>query len=696
MAEMTLTSPLQYLKGVGPHRAKVLARHHLVQVCDLLFYFPRAYLDRTRIVRISSIKPDQSVTIVGRVKAHGKLYGRKRSMYEVILEDDSGAITLTWFRGVKYFERMFQKGQKYAATGIVSYFNGYQILHPELERLEEDSDEMIHAGRIVPVYPQTAELNRVGLNSRGIRKLTTLVLDNLSETITDPVPATEKTKLGLPSLHEAVVQMHYPSSQSNIESSRRRLAFDELLKFQFLVFSRRGLKETVVKKHHYRLPGEKMTAFENRLPFSLTAAQQKVTGEIISDMQLPPPMARLLQGDVGCGKTVVAILSALYVAENNLQTAFMAPTEILAEQHYRTWGEALSRLGVTSALLTSSLRGSQKKKVARQCTEGEVQVLFGTHALIYDYVSFSDLGLVIIDEQHRFGVEQRSRLCAKGDSPDLLVLTATPIPRTLALTFYGDLDISTIDSLPPGRKKTRTVWRMQDTRDKVYQYVREEAGRGGQVYIIYPVIEKSEQLPLESVEEAYRKLSKDVFSGLHVGMVHGRLKAAERDDVLARFRDRELDILLSTTVIEVGIDNPGATLMVIEHAERFGLAQLHQLRGRIGRGSREATLVALAHPPLSDIARRRLTMFVSTSDGFEIAEADMQLRGPGEMFGVRQSGLPEFRTARLAVDRDLIEAGQRLLQTMSAGPDRLDNEQSKLYSYLQESATHRKTLLGGG
>jgi ATP-dependent DNA helicase RecG len=696
VAEIRLNTPLQYVKGVGPRKAEVLARHGLNEVRDILYYFPRAYLDRTNIVPIARVKLDQSVTIVGRVKAHGALYGRRRRFYEVILEDDSGAITLHWFQGIRYWERLFKKGQKYAATGVVGYFNGYQIVHPDLERLEEDSDQMIHAGRIIPVYPQTAALNKVGLNSRGIRRLTSSILDNLSERIEDHLPKRENRELGLPSLHEAIVGIHYPGSRDEIESSRRRLAFEELLKFQFLVFCRKDQKEKVVKKHRYRPPGEGMTSFKTQLPFQLTDSQKKVIREIFSDLQCEHPMARLLQGDVGCGKTVVAVLAALYVAENDLQTAFMAPTEILAEQHYRIWSDALSQVGVTSALLTSSLKAAEKKEVARRCVEGEIQILFGTHALIYDYVSFSKLGLVVIDEQHRFGVHQRGKLYAKGDNPDLLVLTATPIPRTLALTLYGDLDISTIDTLPPGRKKTKTVWRMHGARDQVYQFVKEDIERGGQVYIVYPVIEKSDQLNLESVEEAYRELSERVFEKLRVGVVHGRVKQKEREAILEQFRGGQLDILLSTTVIEVGIDNPNATVMIIEHAERFGLSQLHQLRGRIGRGRKEATLVALAHPPISDMARRRLGMFTTTTDGFRIAEADLELRGPGEMFGVRQSGLPEFRTAKLSADRDLIEAGRRLLEVLFAEDKRLDREYLNLYTYLNKSASPKETLLGGG
>ena len=696
MAELKLSTSVMYIKGVGPARAEVLERHGLKEVRDLLFYFPRAYLDRTNIVPIGQLKVDQIVTIIGLVKACGALYGRRRKMYEVILEDDTGAITLRWFHALRYWEGTFKKGQRYAATGKVAYYSGYEMIHPELERLEEDSDQMIHAGRIIPVYPQTAELSRVGLNSRSIRRLTSFIFDNLTEKIDDPLPKSENKKLGLPLLHEAIRGIHYPDSRDEIESCRRRLAFDELLSFQFLVQQSRSQKEKVTKAHRYEAPSDKLKAFKELLPFQLTDSQKKVIREIFADLQSDHPMARLLQGDVGCGKTVVAILAALYVAENGLQCAFMAPTEILAEQHYRIWGKALAEVGVTSCLLTSSLKPTEKKQIARRCAEGEIQILLGTHALIYDYVSFKNLGLVIIDEQHRFGVQQRGKLHAKGDNPDLLVLTATPIPRTLALTLYGDLDISTIDTLPPGRKVTRSAWRTHEARDKVYEFVKDEIKKGGQAYIVYPIIEKSEMVELESVEDAYRELTEGAFRGYRLGTVHGRMKAKEQNTVLEQFRSGQLDILVSTTVVEVGLDNPKATVMLIEHAERFGLAQLHQLRGRIGRSDKQATLVAIAHPPISDLARQRLETFANTTDGFKIAEVDLELRGPGEMFGVRQSGLPEFRSANLVADRDLIEAGRRLIEYLFANCDKLDREYASLNAYLSESVSKRMVHLGGG
>ncbi|MBU8934404.1 MAG: ATP-dependent DNA helicase RecG [candidate division Zixibacteria bacterium] len=695
MASLNLNSPLQYVKGVGPRKAEILANYDLHTVSDMLRYFPRQYLDRSTVVPIADLKVDQPVTIVGQVKAHGVLHG-KHKRYEVILGDSTGAVSLLWFRGVRYWERLFKKNQWFAATGTVSYFQGFQILHPDLERLEDESDQMIHAGRIIPVYPQTAELSKVGLSSKGIRRITSFIFENLTEHIADLLPRAETDRLKLPSLQEAIHHIHYPENRDQIETCRRRLAFDELLEFQFLIVSSRRQKEVAIKKQRYTSPGINLKKFIAALLFELTAGQKAATKEIAADLGRARPMTRMLQGDVGCGKTVVAIIAALHAAENNLQTAFMAPTEILSEQHFRGWQRPLEEAGFTSALLTSSMKKTEKDKIGAACGRGEIDILFGTHALIYDYVSFERLGLVIIDEQHRFGVKQRGKLHAKGDNPDLLVMTATPIPRTLALTLYGDLDITTIPDLPPGRKPVRTVWRMPDAATKVYQFVHDEIARGGQAYFIYPLVEKSEHLQLTSVEDAYAELTANQLSGLRVGMVHGRVKAKERDEILRQFNSGDLDILMATTVVEVGLDNPNATLMVIQHGERFGLAQLHQLRGRIGRGKKQATLIALAHPPISEMARRRLDYFSQTTDGFKIAEADLELRGPGELYGLKQSGLPELRAARLTSDRDLLEAARGLLERLFSDDNSLDSSYQNLYTYLKESAVVKASNLGGG
>lgn len=693
--ELKLQSPLQYVKGVGPRRASALAFQGMETVADLLMYFPRQYLDRTNIVPIGSLQVDREVTIVGEVKAHGMLYGGKRR-YEVILGDETGHVSLLWFAGVRYFERLFKKGQRFAATGRVGYFQGLQIVHPDLERLDEHADQMVHAGRIIPVYPQTAAMNKVGLSSKGLRTITTYICDNLSDRFTEHLPQKVRDELGLMGLHTAVLKTHYPDSREQVETCRRRLAFDELLQLQYFVLENKGRKEATKKTHTYDPPGKRLTEFRQQLPFEMTADQKKTVREIFDDLTRERPMSRLLHGDVGCGKTVVAVTAALYAADNDLQVAFMAPTEILAEQHHRNWGPMLEKVGVRSALLTGSLTAPQRKKIAESCVAGEIDVLFGTHALIYDYVEFQKLGLVIIDEQHRFGVEQRGKLYAKGTDPDLLVMTATPIPRTLALTLYGDLDISTIKSLPPGRRPVRTVWRTESVRSKVFSFVREEVARGGQVYIIYPLIEKSDQVELKNVEDAFAELSAGALRGLRIAMVHGRVKSGERDEILKRYRAGKIDVLMATTVIEVGIDNPNASLLIIEHADRFGLAQLHQLRGRVGRGDRQATVVALTGDWVNDVAKLRLEYFTQHTDGFEIAEADLQLRGPGEIFGVRQSGLPELRTANLWKDQDLMERARDLVALMTGASGSVDSEFKGLYSYLRKAADRRRLQLGGG
>ena len=695
VTDLKLKSPLQYIKGVGPKRAEILAENGFKTVSDILHYYPRMYIDRSSITPIGKIKPNDTVTIIGEVKAHGLLYGKKRR-YEVILQDDNGSVALIFFQGVKFWEKTFKKGQIFAASGTVSYFMGHQMVHPELERLEDESDKLIHAGRIIPVYPQTTELKKAGLNSRSIRRITSFIFDNLTDIIPEYLPHSEIVKHNLLELNQAVKSIHFPEKTEDIENSRRRLAYNELLVFQNLVFQNKLKKETEKKKHTYREPQDKLKEFKKQLPFELTSGQKEAVREIIHDLKRTTPMARILQGDVGCGKTVVAVIAAIYASENNLQTAFMVPTEILAEQHHRNWKETLNELGITSVLLTSGTKSAEKEEIAKQIASGQASIVIGTHALIYDYVEFSKLGLVIIDEQHRFGVEQRNKLYSKGENPDLLVMTATPIPRTLTLTLYGDLDISTIKSLPPGRKPIRTVWRSSDVSEKVFSYVRDEVKKGGQVYIVYPLIEKTEQSDLVSVEEAYKELKNGQFHDLKIAMLHGRIKPDKKDNILKDFRDMKIDILMATTVIEVGLDNPNATIMVIEHAERFGLAQLHQLRGRIGRGEKQATLIALVHPPLSEIGQKRLEFFTGTNDGFEIAEADLILRGPGEIFGVRQSGAPELKVTRLGVDQDLIQGSRDFLEALYEAGSLGNKSNQRVIKYLNDKVTYLYTSYSGG
>ncbi|MCP4570159.1 MAG: ATP-dependent DNA helicase RecG [FCB group bacterium] len=653
MPNLEFTTDIQYLKGVGPRRGEVLIAHGIDTVGRLLYYFPRKYIDRSQLAPIASLQENDYKTVVGKVLGKGLLKGG-RTRLEVIIGDESGHLSLMWFAGYRFFEKQFKKGDEIAVTGTVTYFNGYQMLHPEFEFIGDDADDQIHTGRIVPIYPMTAELNKVGLTSRSMRKLikTALVAmeGRLSEYLPEEIIDAEK----LSQLPEAVYNIHYPADADSAERARRRLAFDELLFVQFLLQQRKLKYKTQEKPHVCHRPGKMFTDVLDQLPFKLTEGQQKSLSQIIDDMTSKQPMNRLLQGDVGSGKTVVAILAAVLTAENGGQAAMMVPTEILAEQHYANWREPLEKAGLITGLLIGSIKGKERKEILTRLESGEINIIFGTHAVISKTVLFADLRLVVIDEQHRFGVMQRSRLAAKGEFPDRLVMTATPIPRTLALTLYGDLDISTIPDMPPGRKPVKTVWRFSSTLGDIYKFVDEEVGKGNQAFIIFPLVEKSEKMDLQAAEDGYQELTEKILPHRKIGLVHGRIKADQRDKVIRTFHDGKLDILVATTVIEVGIDIPRAGILLIQHAERFGLSQLHQMRGRVGRGERQGLAVAVAYHPVSEIGRRRLEYFASTTDGFKIAEADLELRGPGEFFGTRQHGLPEFRLANPITDQEIL------------------------------------------
>lgn len=687
---MNLNSEVQYLKGVGPRRAAILAGVGIKCLRDLLYYLPRRYIDRSMIVPIGSLKANMTATVIGKVMGSGILMGRRKRL-EVVLGDDTGYISLIWFAGYKYLEKMFKKGDILSVTGQVTYFQQRQIVHPEVERIEDEAAELIHTGRIVPVYPSTAALKKAGITGRALRQLVSRTLDAIGR-VPDYLPEKFRKSSGLPPLDESLRLVHYPEKMEDAENSRRRLAFDELLDLQYLILKSRKEKNLVSKSHEYTMPGEKVRSFYKALPFKLTEDQNKSVERIFADMRSERPMHRLLQGDVGCGKTVVALLASVYAAENNLQTAFMAPTELLAEQHYQNWAKPLESIGLKCSLIIGAMSAAERREVNEMAASGESRIVFGTHAVISETVQFQNLGLVIIDEQHRFGVMQRGKLIGKGRHPDTLVMTATPIPRTLALTLYGDLDITSIKTMPPGRKKTKTVWRSASTRPDVYKYLKTRLADKEQIFFIYPLVEKSEKLDLQAAEDEYKRLKSEVFTEFKVGLVHGRMKGEQREKNIAAFRNRKLDILVSTTVIEVGIDIPSANIMVIEHAERFGLSQLHQLRGRVGRGGKQGTVIALASAPISDLARKRLEMFVSSGDGFEIAEADLELRGPGEFFGTRQHGLPELTIANLARDTELLTMAREIVIELLTENKPLEHDDHLLLEYLQSKLAGRKIL----
>lgn len=658
------TVPVQYAKGVGPKRAALLARLGVTTVEDALWYVPWRYEDRSNLVPISQLVPGAVATVCGTVSRSWLSQSPRRGMtiLTVIVVDATGELRCVYFNQ-PYLTKIFQPGRRVMVSGRVSAGQqGWPELHmeaPQYEVVEED-DDPLHVGRIVPVYHETK-----GLTSRQMRSVIKSLLDQYGESLTDVVPERVLIRQRLLPMRVALREVHFPSAPADLEAlnrgetpAHRRLAFEELFLLQLGLASRRQALNEQTKTVRVDPTTPLVGRLRALLPFRLTPAQERVLAEIQQDMAAPRPMNRLLQGDVGCGKTVIALLAMAAACGSGGQAALMVPTEILAEQHYFTMRRVLEQVGLTVVLLTGS--GSPKKRavVQRLVASGEAQVVIGTHALIQKAVRFARLGLVVIDEQHKFGVLQRQALVEKGYRPDVLVLTATPIPRTLAMTVYGDLDISVIDTLPPGRKPVQTLLFDEAERGRAYELVQREVRAGRQAYIVYPLVEESEKIDLQAAIEAAERLQRTLFRDVRVGLLHGRMKNVDREHIMAAFKAGEVRVLVSTTVIEVGVDVPNATVIVIEHAERFGLAQLHQLRGRVGRGMDQSYCLLVASWAKGEedtAARRRLEVMVRSNDGFAIAEEDLRLRGPGEFFGARQWGMPEFRVAQLIRDQALLE-----------------------------------------
>ena len=652
-----LEDSVQYLKGIGPEKAKALSSVGIRTIEDLLYYIPRRYLDRSAILPINRLKVGTSVTVIGRVEAFGVKRGRK-PQFQVILKDQSGFVRLIWFSKLKWIKDLFEENDLVVASGSVTFYRGLQIVHPEFEIVsssnrEESDEELIHTGRIIPLYPSTAELKNLRLDSRGLRRVLKPLLDKLPTLVSETLPQRVISDSSLLSLPEALRNIHFPEDLQMTNRARSRLAFDELfyLELMLALRKRRMHKEEGIA---FQKPGNLVRSALKTFPFRLTPAQKKVLREIASDMMSQDNMHRLLQGDVGSGKTIVALVAMLMAVESGYQATLMAPTEILAEQHHITIHGMLESLGIKTALLTSSVTGSERETVLEDIAAGKAKIIMGTHALIQKKVDFFRLGLVVIDEQHRFGVMQRAKLKQKGISPDVLVMTATPIPRSLALTLYGDLDVSVIDSLPPGRKKIRTSLHGGNSKSGVYGFLEKELQKGHQAYVVYPLVEESQKADLKAATQSYELLKEEIFPQRRLALLHGRIKSRERESIMQTFRDGGFDVLVCTTVIEVGVDVPNSTVMVIEHAERFGLSQLHQLRGRIGRGEDQSFCLLVSNPPLSEEAQKRLRAMSATTDGFKISEIDLQLRGPGEFFGTRQHGLPELKIADIVTDARLL------------------------------------------
>ncbi len=696
-----LQSSLQYLKGVGPRRAADLERVGLHTVEDLLYRFPIRYEDRGTFHTIASLRPGVSASVLGEVVASGVRPTRRPRfrIFELLVRDRTGSMRAIWFNQ-PFLNDIFHARQRVILFGKLELSShGLQMQNPQYEILVDDEgkaanlsgareqsgasgealaerrepggvqaappinkeDDLLHTGRIVPIYEKTGTVT-----TKMQRVLVHNALAQLPEVLPDPLPASLRERRHLTDRRTAIVEAHFPPEHTPLDQlngfrspAQQRLIFEEFFLFQCGLVLRKRMSNAERKPRSVVITDDIRESARRVLPFKLTGDQKKVIGEIVEDMKRPHPMNRLLQGDVGSGKTIVALMAALVAMENGFQAAFMAPTEILAEQHYINIRRLLERARFRLALLTGATAAKKRKEIQAELAGGSIQMVVGTHALVEDPVAFRELGLAIIDEQHRFGVMQRAALRAKGMHPDILVMTATPIPRTLALTTYGDLDVSVMREMPPGRKAIKTIAKPESRRDEIYRFVEAQLSAGRQAYVIYPLVEESTKIDLRAATEMADHLQQDIFPAYRVALLHGRLKQDEKDRVMHAFARGDFHVLVSTTVVEVGVDVPNASVMLVEHAERFGLSQLHQLRGRVGRGLHQSYCVLLYQSPLNEQGRERLKALTDTTDGFEIAERDLALRGPGDFFGTRQSGMPTLRVGDLLRDHALMEEARR-------------------------------------
>jgi ATP-dependent DNA helicase RecG len=662
---MDLHAPVQFVRGVGPRRAEGLAKAGVRTAEDLLLYLPLRYEDRRASVRVGDLRPGMRATVSGEVVAAGIRRGRRMTLFEARIDDGSGPpLKVLWFNQ-PFLRDVLTRGRRVSLFGLVerdAYGSRRLVMRsPQYETLDPGDEGGVHTGRIVPVYEKLGSLT-----AKPLRRVIGQLAAEVPADLEDPLPADLRSRLGVVARGEALRGVHLPGPDDDVERLNRfrapahvRLILEELFLFQLGLARRRQGIRAARKGTPFAITGSTREAVKRILPFPLTGAQRRVLREIADDVRSPHPMNRLVQGDVGSGKTMVALIAMVVALDNGLQAAFMAPTEILAEQHFLTFRRLLRRCPYRVELLTSAVKGKERKEALARIGEGQAQIVVGTHALIQEAVRFSRLGLAVVDEQHRFGVLQREELREKGYDVDVLVMTATPIPRTLALTAYGDLDVSVVDEKPPGRTPIRTVLRPASERREVVSLLRREVGEGRQAYVVYPLVAESEKLEdVRAATEAAEEW-RLALPGVEVGLLHGKMRSADKEEVMARFTAGGIQVLVATTVIEVGVDVAAATVMVVEHAERFGLAQLHQLRGRVGRGTHPSTCVLLAHGRLSEVARARLDVMVRTTDGFQIAERDLEIRGPGDFLGTRQSGMPTFRVAHLLRDRDLLERARK-------------------------------------
>ncbi|WP_321289908.1 ATP-dependent DNA helicase RecG [uncultured Sunxiuqinia sp.] len=679
-----LDQDIKFLPGVGPKRAELLKKELNINTFrDLLYYFPYKYIDRTKFHSIAEVRSNQAyIQVKGKIRSFELQGERHKQRLTAVFADETGVMDLVWFQGIKYIRENLLPGKTYVVFGKPSVFNGrVNIIHPEVE---DQTSEQIKTGVLQAFYNTTEKLKKRFLNTQALNKIQYSLAQQIRGKIYETLPQKVIEPFKLMGLKDTLQQIHFPESTHQLQKATFRLKFEELFFIQLKILSLKHNRYEAFRGFLFSNVGYNFNQFyNNNLPFELTGAQKKVIKEIRKDLGSGKQMNRLLQGDVGSGKTLVALMVSLIAFDNGFQASLMAPTEILAIQHFNTIRKMLTGLGVKTALLTGSTKKSERKIIHEQLESGNLQLLIGTHALIEDVVSFDKLGLVIIDEQHRFGVAQRAKLWKKnaGIPPHILVMTATPIPRTLAMTLYGDLEVSVIDELPPGRKPIDTRHYFENRRKQVYQFIRSQIDAGRQAYIVYPLISESEKMDYKNLEDGY-ELMREVFPRYKISMVHGRMKPTEKDAEMQLFKEGKTQIMVATTVIEVGVDVPNASIMVIESAERFGLSQLHQLRGRVGRGAEQSYCLLMSSYKISNESRKRLETMVRTNDGFDIAEVDLKLRGPGDIEGTQQSGLGvDLNIANLGKDGEILRIARNVASDILDDDPKLEKEENKILRY---------------
>ena len=647
----SLDTPIQFIKGVGPKRAKVLESLNIFTIKDLLYYFPRKYLDRTSLSTIGSISEGDEVNLVGRVKSVNLRRMKKGNFVTANVADHTGSIRLMWFNAADYIHQSLKVGDLLTMHGKVAAYKGSpQIVHPEYDKLNANEISLT-TGFIIPVYPLTDDLKKSGLDNRNLRKIIYLALESV-DSIDDHFDKDLRKKFNIEDLDISLRNIHYPKNFESLEKSTHRLKYDEHFFLQLLL----AMRKSKIKENKYDSIKFKTKSYNKilkNLDFELTGSQQLSLREIVDDFISENPMNRMIQGDVGCGKTIVSILASSIVVDNDYQVGIMAPTDLLSKQLYKNFKSHFEAIGIKCSLLVGSLKPKDKDKVLKDIKLGKSNIIIGTHALFQKDVQFHNLGFVVIDEQHRFGVNQRQKLLSKSTNPNLMAMTATPIPRTLAITYNGDMDLSIIDELPKNRPDIHTSYIEKDNLSTAFNFIREKVESGGQTIIVYPLINESEKQDLSAAVESYEYLSNSIFPDLNVGLIHGQLEDENKNNEMQKFMEGNIDILVSTTVVEVGIDNPNVNVMLINNSERFGLSQLHQLRGRVGRGSLESYCL-LCSDSESPKTKERLSIIVNSRNGFEIADEDLKLRGPGEFFGEKQSGFVKFKIADLISDGPII------------------------------------------